>query len=43
MGKCFDAIKRIQFGEGRQVQDILGFNDPSGESVLLAEGVKAQV
>ena len=31
MGKCFDAIKRIKFGDGRKAHEILGFIDPSGE------------
>ena len=43
MGKCFDAIKRIKFGDGRQAHDILGFTDPSGEFVPLTDSVKAQV
>jgi dynein heavy chain len=42
MGKCFDAIKRIKFGEGRHAHDILGFIDPSGEVVTLTEAVKAE-
>jgi dynein heavy chain len=42
MSKCFDAIKRIKFGEGRQSHDILGFSDPSGENVPLADSVKAE-
>lgn len=42
MGKCFDAIKRIQFGEGRLVNEIQGFVDPGGEVVLLTETVKAE-
>lgn len=42
MSKCFDAIKRIKFGEGRQAHDILGFLDPSGEYVVLSESVKAE-
>jgi dynein heavy chain, axonemal len=42
MSKCFDAIKRIKFGEGRQGHDILGFLDPSGEYVPLSDSVKAE-
>ena len=42
MSKCFDAIKRIKFGEGRQGHDILGYLDPSGEYVALSESVKAE-
>jgi dynein heavy chain len=42
MGKCFDAIKRIKFGEGRHGHDILGFLDPSGEYVPLTDPVKAE-
>ncbi|RYG69461.1 hypothetical protein EON64_02655, partial [archaeon] len=42
MGKCFDAIKRIKFGEGRQSHDISGFMDPSGEFVPLSDNVKAE-
>jgi len=42
MSKCFDAIKRIKFGEGRHGHDILGFLDPSGEYVPLTDPVKAE-
>jgi dynein heavy chain len=42
MSKCFDAIKRIKFGEGRHGHDILGFIDPSGEVVPLTDPVKAE-
>ncbi len=43
MVKCFDAIKRIKFGEGaKKKADILGFFDPGGEYVTLSEEVKAQ-
>ena len=42
MSKCFDAIKRIKFGEGRHGHDILGFMDPSDEYVPLSESVKAE-
>lgn len=42
MSKCFDAIKRIKFGEGRHAHDILGYLDPSGEYVTLSENVKAE-
>lgn len=42
MSKCFDAIKRIKFGEGRQAHDIFGFLDPDGEYVPLTETVKAE-
>lgn len=42
MSKCFDAIKRIKFGEGRHGHDILGFLDPSGEVVPLSDPVKAE-
>jgi dynein heavy chain len=40
MSKCFDAIRRIKFGDGRQAHDILGFTDPGGEFVPLTECVK---
>ena len=36
-------MKHLQFGEGRQDQDILGFSDPFGEYVPLQEALKAQV
>jgi dynein heavy chain len=42
MSKCFDAIKKIKFGEGRHAHDILGFLDPSGEYVSLSESVRAE-
>lgn len=42
MSKCFDAIKRIKFGEGKHGHDILGFIDPEGEYVKLTESVKAE-
>ena len=42
MSKCFDAIKRIKFGEGRHAHEITGFLDPSGELVPLTEAVKAE-
>ena len=43
MGKCFDAIKRIKFGEDKKTaHEIYGFIDPSGEYVTLTETVKAQ-
>ena len=42
MSKCFDAIKRIKFGEGRHAHDIQGFIDPGGEVVPLTESVKAE-
>lgn len=42
MSKCFDAIKRIKFGEGKQSHDILGFLDPGGEYVPLIESVRAE-
>ena len=42
MSKCFDAIKRIKFGEGRLSNEIQGFVDPGGEVVLLSETVKAE-
>eukprot|EP01038_Epipyxis_sp_PR26KG_P008413 gene8413-11380_t len=42
MSKCFDAIKKIKFGEGRQGHDILGFVDPGGEYVPLTDHVKAE-
>jgi dynein heavy chain len=42
MTKCFDAIKRIKFGEGRLAHDILGFIDPGGEVVPLSDSVKAE-
>ncbi len=42
IGKCFDAIKRIKFGEKKNAHDILGFMDPGGENVPLNEQVKAE-
>lgn len=42
MSKCFDAIKRIKFGEGRAKADILGFIDPDGEYVALIDPCKAE-
>ena len=43
MSKCFDAIKKIKFGEMRKTRDeINGFLDPSGELVLLSDIVKAE-
>jgi dynein heavy chain len=42
MSKCFDAIKNIKFGVGRQGHDILGFVDPSGETAPLTDSVKAE-
>jgi dynein heavy chain len=42
MSKCFDAIKRIKFGEGRNQKDILGFVDPGNEYVGLDAAVKAE-
>ena len=42
MSKCFDAIKRIKFGEGKHSADILGFIDPGGEVVTLSTPVKAE-
>lgn len=42
MGKCFDAIKRIKFGEGKHSAEILGFIDPGGEVVTLTTPVKAE-
>ena len=40
MSKCFDAIKRIKFGEGRHGHDILGFLDPSGNNFAFLCGYK---
>lgn len=42
MSKCFDAIKRIKFGEGRNVKEILGFLDPAEEYVPLETSVRAE-
>ena len=42
MGKCFDAIKSINFGDKAQRATILGYNDPKTESVKLSEGVEAE-
>jgi len=42
VGKCFDSIKRVKFGEGKKKADILGFLDPGGEYVALSEETKAQ-
>ena len=42
MQKCFDAIKRIKFGEKKKAHDIMSFNDPGGEVVEMSEEVKAQ-
>ena len=40
MSKCFDAIKRIKFGDGKLAHDILGFLDPGGEYVPLTDSVR---
>jgi hypothetical protein len=37
MQKCFDAIKKLRFGEGRNLLDIYGFEDPGGEYVQFTE------
>jgi dynein heavy chain len=42
MPKCFDAIKKIKFGEGKKAHDIEGYYDPGGEYVKLSETVKAE-
>ena len=42
MSKCFDAIKRIKFGEKKNASDILAFTDPQGEVVTLTEISKAE-
>jgi dynein heavy chain, axonemal len=43
MGKCFDAIKRIKFGETKKdAHNIMGFQDPDGEMVPLTAFVKAE-
>jgi dynein heavy chain len=42
MAKCFDAIKRIKFGEGPTATEISGFTDPAGEVVPLTEATKAE-
>lgn len=43
IGKCFDAVKRIKFGEGKRGHDILGFQDPGGEYVPFSgDSVKAE-
>lgn len=42
MSKCFDAIKRIKFGEGKAAHEILGFLDPGGEYVPLTDSVRAE-
>ena len=43
MSKCFDAIKRIKFGDNiRTEKDIFGFLDPSGEYVALSDSVRAE-
>jgi hypothetical protein len=40
MQKCFDAIKKLRFGEGRQAHEIYGFEDPGGEFVGFSEPVR---
>ena len=42
MSKCFDAVKRVRFGQGKQQHEITGFVDPSGEEVKLSANVKAE-
>lgn len=43
MSKCFDAIKRIKFGESKSSRDeINGFSDPLEEMVSLVNVVKAE-
>ena len=42
MSKCFDAVKRITFGEGPKKNEIQGYQDPSGEYVCLTEGSAAE-
>jgi dynein heavy chain len=42
VGKCFDAIKRLQFGEKREAHNIKGFYDPKTEFVPSSEDVLAE-
>ena len=42
MQKCFDAIKRIEFGTGKESKKIFGFSDPGGESVKMTEDCEAE-
>jgi dynein heavy chain len=42
MQKCFDSIKSIAFGEGKQAKQIIGFNDPDGEKVKMTEDCQAE-
>eukprot|EP00968_Pinguiococcus_pyrenoidosus_P011502 scaffold926_cov248-Pinguiococcus_pyrenoidosus.AAC.15 len=43
MGKCFDAIKEIKFGDTRgTAHNIYGFADPGGEYVSFVEATKAE-
>ena len=44
--KCFDAIKKLQFGrteEGKVTTDILAMISPEGENVTLGKGIKGTV
>jgi len=42
MQKCFDAIKKLRFGQERQAHDIFGFEDPGGEFVAFSESRRAE-
>jgi len=42
MQKCFDGIKKIDFGTGRDAKKILGISDPKGENVPLTEECEAE-
>ena len=42
MQKCFDGIKSIEFGTGRDAKKILGFSDPGGENVKMTDDCEAE-
>ena len=42
LGKCFDGIKSIEFGTGRDAKKILGYTDPKGENVKMTEECEAE-
>ncbi|GMH64114.1 hypothetical protein TrST_g1151 [Triparma strigata] len=42
MQKCFDGIKSIEFGTGRDAKKIIGFTDPKGENVKMTDECEAE-
>jgi len=42
MQKCFDAIKSIKFGTGREAKKIFGYKDPGGEEVKMTQAAEAE-